>query len=204
MYLDFMNEIENRIESTGRAMLLGHFESGSPEWHAARAGIGGSDIGTICGINRYQTRDELLESAVRGSKGMIEPNLAMRMGTAFEPAIRRLWAEDHPDLKVIETGTWHSVTNPFWTANPDGIIKDHDGELSILEIKFSQARELPESWVYQVQWYCMVLGLTHATIVQCSGNKLIEHKIKANVFLQLEMQDAATKYERELRERNGI
>ena len=204
MYFENMNEIENRIETTGRAILLGHFESGSPEWHEARAGIGGSDIGTICGINRWQTREDLLESAVSGSKGMIEPNLPMRMGTAFEPSIRRLWAEDHPELTIVETGTWRSVVNPFWTANPDGIIRDHEGELSILEIKFSQARELPESWVYQVEWYCMVLGLTHATIVQCSGNKLFEHKIKANVFRQLEMQDAAIKYERELRERNGI
>lgn len=199
-----MNEIENRIETTGRAILLGHFESGSPEWHAARAGIGGSDIGTICGINRWQTRQDLLESAVSGSKGIIEPNLAMRMGTAFEPAIRRLWAEDHPEVEVVETGTWRSLANPFWTANPDGIIKDREGNLSILEIKFSQARELPESWVYQVQWYCMILGLPSATIVQCSGNKLLEHHIKANVFLQLEMQDAATNYERELRELNGI
>jgi predicted phage-related endonuclease len=199
-----MNEIENRIETTGRAILLGHFESGSPEWHAARAGIGGSDIGTICGINRWQTRQDLLESAVSGSKGIIEPNLAMRMGTAFEPAIRRLWAEDHPELEVVETGTWRSLANPFWTANPDGIIKDREGNLSILEIKFSQARELPESWVYQVQWYCMILGLPSATIVQCSGNKLLEHHIKANVFLQLEMQDAATNYERELRDSNGI
>jgi predicted phage-related endonuclease len=199
-----MNEIENRIETTGRAILLGHFESGSPEWHAARAGIGGSDIGTICGINRWQTRQDLIESAVRGSKGIIEPNLPMRMGTAFEPAIRRLWAEDHPELEVVETGTWRSTVNPFWTANPDGIIKDREGNLSILEIKFSQARELPESWVYQVQWYCMVLGLGSATIVQCSGNKLLEHKIKPNIFMQLEMQDAATKYERELREQIGI
>jgi predicted phage-related endonuclease len=199
-----MNEIENRIETTGRAILLGHFESGSPEWHAARAGIGGSDIGTICGINRWQTRQDLLESAVSGSKGIIEPNLAMRMGTAFEPAIRRLWAEDHPELEVVETGTWRSLANPFWTANPDGIVKDREGNLSILEIKFSQARELPESWVYQVQWYCMILGLPSATIVQCSGNKLLEHHIKANVFLQLEMQDAATNYERELRDSNGI
>ena len=130
-----MSEIENRIEQSGRAILLGHFQSGSPEWHAARAGIGGSDIGTICGINRWQTRQDLLESAVSGSKGIIEPNLPMRMGTAFEPSIRQLWAEDNPELEIVETGTWRSLINPFWTANPDGIIKDREGNLSILEIK---------------------------------------------------------------------
>lgn len=193
-----MNEVENRIEQTGRAILLGHFESGSPEWHAARAGIGGSDIGTICGVNRFKSRDELLQERLTNAEPM-KPNLAMRMGTMFEPGIRQLWAEQHPELQIFETGTWQSVANPFWKANPDGIVRNREGELSILEIKFSQAREVPESWVYQVQWYMAILGLGSATIVQCSGNKLLEHNIKANLFLQLEMQDAATNYEKELR-----
>lgn len=187
-------------------MLLGHFESGSAEWHAARAGIGGSDIGTICGINQYKSREELLGEAVTGSKGLLEPNLAMRLGTAFEAPIRRLWAEDNAEwLSVEETGTWQSLVNPFWTANPDGIIKWNDGELGLLEIKNSQARKVPESWVYQVQWYLMILGLRRGVIVQCVGNKFLEHSIEANVFLQMEMREQATKYEKQLEELlNGI
>jgi predicted phage-related endonuclease len=194
-----MNEIELRVEALSKAMLIGTFESGSPEWHEARAGIGGSDIGTICGVNRYQTRQELLESRLRPSEAVSEPNLAMRLGTAFEPAIRRLWLEDNSQwLTVVETGTWQSLENPFWKANPDGLIRWNDGEIGILEIKNSQAPTLSDSWLYQVNWYLMVLGLRRAVLVQCKGNRFIEHSIEGNVNIQAEMRAAAKLFEKEI------
>ena len=193
-----MNEIETRVEALGKAMLIGTYESGSPEWHEARAGIGGSDIGTICGVNRYQTRTELLQSRQNGTQSLIEPNLAMRLGTAFEPAIRRLWLEDNYDwLTVVETGTWQSQENPYWKSNPDGLIRWNDGEIGILEIKNSQAPTMSDAWLYQVNWYLMVLGLRRAVLVQCKGNKFIEFSIEANVNIQQEMRAAATLFEKE-------
>lgn len=193
-----MNEIETRVEALGKGMLIGTYESGSPEWHQARAGIGGSDIGTICGVNRYQTRTELLESRQNGTQSVLEPNLAMRLGTAFEPAIRRLWLEDNSTwLTVVETGTWQSQEHPYWKANPDGLIRWNDGEIGILEIKNSQAPTLSDSWLYQVNWYLMVLGLRRAVLVQCKGNKFIEFSIEANVNIQAEMRAAALLFEKE-------
>ena len=193
-----MNEIELRVEALGKAMIIGHYESGSPEWLEARSGIGGSDIGTICGVNRYQTREQLLESRLSGSEAVIEPNLAMRLGTAFEPAIRRLWLEDNSQwLSVIETGTWESLENPYWKANPDGLIRWNDGEIGILEIKNSQAPALSDAWLYQVNWYLMVLGLRRAILVQCKGNKFVEYSIEANVNIQAEMRAAAKLFEKE-------
>jgi predicted phage-related endonuclease len=193
-----MNEIESRVEALGKAMLVGTFEHGSPEWHEARAGIGGSDIGTICGVNRYQTRTDLLKNRQDGTGGHIEPNLAMRLGTAFEPAIRRLWSEDNEQwLSVTETGTWMSQENPYWKANPDGLIHWNDGEIGILEIKNSQAPTLSDSWLYQVNWYLMVLGLRRAILVQCKGNKFLEFTIEANLNIQNEMRAAATLFEKE-------
>ena len=198
-----MNEIEARVESTGKAFLIGHYESGSPEWHEARAGIGGSDIGTVMGVNRYKTRQQLLESRISGLEDITEPNLAMRLGTAFEPAIRRLWAEENSQwLHVFETGTWQSMENPYWKANPDGLILWRDQEIGILEIKNSMARDLPETWVYQVQWYLQILGLRKGIIVQCMGNKFVEHEINADVYLQTEMRAAAKLFEEEVK--NGI
>lgn len=198
VYSGNMNEIELRVEALSKAMLIGHYESGSPEWLEARAGIGGSDIGTICGVNRYQTREQLLESRLSGSESVIEPNLAMRLGTAFEPAIRRLWAEDNNQwLTVVETGTWQSLENPYWKANPDGLIRWVDGEIGILEIKNSQAATMSDSWLYQVNWYLMVLGLRRAVLVQCKGNKFVEYSIEANVNIQAEMRAAARLFEKE-------
>lgn len=187
-------------------MLLGHFENNSPEWHEARAGIGGSDIGTILGVNRWKTAEDLLNERLNPDTPRIEPNLAMRMGTAFEAAIRRLWLEDNQHwLAVEETGTWQSTENPFWKANPDGFIRWNDGEIGILEIKYSQQAELPITWVYQVQWYLMLLGLKRGIIVQCKGNKLIEHVVEANLNLQIEMKAAAKQFEQKIRNnQNGI
>lgn len=198
-----MNEFEIQVEALGKACLIGTFESGSPEWHEARAGIGGSDIGTICGVNRWQTRQQLLESRISPPETISPPSLPMRLGTAFEPSIRRLWAEDNSQwLTVQETGTWQSLENGFWKANPDGFIRWNDGEIGILEIKFSQATDLQESWLYQVNWYLMVLGLRRAVLVQCKGNKFVEYSIEADPHIQAEMRTAAKLFEEETK--NGI
>jgi predicted phage-related endonuclease len=180
-------------------MLLGHYENGSAEWLAARAGIGGSDIGTICGVNPYKSRDELIAERLNPDHTPITPSMPMRLGTVFEAPIRQIWAEDNwLEATVHETGTWQSLENPFWKANPDGIIRWVNGELSIMEIKFSQAANLVESWRYQVTWYMSLLGLNHALIVQCRGNKIIEHNIKADRLLIDEMRHQAALFEREL------
>lgn len=198
-----MNEVESRVESLGKAHLLGHFESNSPEWHLARAGIGGSTIGTICGVNTYQTRSDALESVLGLSEPII-PSLPMRMGTKFEPAIRELWTEDNWQYHVVQTGTWQSTENPFWKANPDGIIRDGNGNLLILEIKFSQAQTMPETWNYQVHWYMMLLGLNKAIIVQCRGNKLIEHHIDADQSIFDQMRAEAALFEKEVKEHGEL
>lgn len=203
MYSVHMNEIEERIASIGSATLIGHFENGSPEWLEARSGIGGSDIGTICGVNPYKSREDLVQERLSDSPTLLVPNLPMRLGTAFEPSIRRLWAEDNSAfLTVTETGTWQSTENPFWKANVDGVIVYKDGSLGILEIKFSQAPKLSESWLYQVNWYLMLLGLESAVLVQLRGNKFIEYEIKADATLQETMRQAARLFEEEVT--NGI
>jgi len=47
--------ITEQIEELGTAKFIGSFESGSPEWHAARAGVGGSDIGVIFGKSQFKS-----------------------------------------------------------------------------------------------------------------------------------------------------
>lgn len=191
-----MNVIEERIAALGSSTLIGHFENGSPEWLEARSGIGGSDIGTICGVNPYKTAEELIEKRLSDSKTVLTPSLPMRLGTALEPSIRRLWLEDNAAfLDVVETGTWQSTKNPFWKANPDGIIIYKDGTLGILEIKFSQAAKLSDAWLYQVNWYLMLLGLDNAVLVQLRGNRFLEYDIKADKELQNKMRQAARLFE---------
>ena len=198
-----MNEVELHIETFGTGKVLGHFENQSPEWHEARAGIGGSDIGTIMGVNQYKTRAQLLQERTSDTEPMA-PNTAMKLGTAFEGGIRQIWADDNRSwLDVLETGTWQSTVNPFWKANPDGLIQWKTGELGILEIKYSQQYKMPETWHYQVQWYLMILGLKRGIIVQCRGSQLVEHVIVADQNLQDAMRAHAITFENEMRFLNG-
>jgi putative phage-type endonuclease len=194
-----MSKLDEYIEQNGNAKLIGYFENQSNEWLQARAGIGGSDIGTILGVNQYKTRHDLLNEKRFGAPPLI-PNLAMRMGTKFEAPIRELWVENNAQwLEVHETGTWQHKDYPEYKANPDGIIRYRNGQLALLEIKFSQARELPETWYYQTQWYMSLLGLETCILVQCSGNKLLEHKIEHSLDAQTKMFAAAQAFTNEMR-----
>jgi putative phage-type endonuclease len=194
-----MNEIDKKIEQLGRARLFGYFENQSPEWLEARAGIGGSDVGTILGENPYKTRQELLLEKRFGAEPLI-PNLAMRMGTKFESGIRELWAENNASwLTVHETGTWQGVDQPEFKANPDGIIEWGIGWLGLLEIKYSQTREVPRYWYWQVNWYLSLLGLKRGIIVQCSGNKLLEHVIDLEPDVEAYMLDGVNQFLIEMR-----
>jgi putative phage-type endonuclease len=194
-----MNELDKKLEQLGRGRLFGYYENQSPEWLEARAGIGGSDIGTILGSNPYKTREELLHEKRFGAEPL-KPNLAMRMGTKFEAGIRELWAEDNATwLTVHQTGTWQSLAQPEFKANPDGIIEWGTGELGLLEIKYSQARELPSYWYWQVNWYLSLLGLKRGIIVQCSGSKLLEHVIELDSDVEAFMLDGVNQFLTEMR-----
>jgi predicted phage-related endonuclease len=201
-----MHELEEVVQEAGHARLIGHYESGSPEWLEARKGVGGSDIGTILGVNVFKTRAELMAEHLDPNYEAPAPSLPMKLGTAFENGIRTLWAENMGAFcSVVETGTWQHVANPEFKANPDGLINFHNGEIAILEIKYSMARELPQSWVCQVNWYMAILGLTKATIVQCAGNKFIEHNLTLDTDLAERMFNEARNYLAEMESKtNGL
>lgn len=171
--------ITDAIESLGKAKYIGTFESGSPEWHAARAGIGGSDIGVIFGKSQYKSpytlwaeKSNLIDNT--------DSTIPMRLGTALEPAIRDFFKAENKDwLTVHETGTWQSVADDWTKANPDGIIEWADGSLGVLEIKHSATyvSEIPESWRLQVLWYLEVLGLKRGVVCAVIGGRYTEFEV---------------------------
>jgi putative phage-type endonuclease len=165
-------EITQKIEALGFAKYLGTFEPGTPEWHEARKGLGGSDIAAVMDKNPYKSAFTLYAEKTGLIDGNIEPSMPMQMGTAFEPVIRDLFVKNNSEwLKVHETGTWASVEEPRSVANPDGIIEWDDGSLGVLEIKFSRMYwdKLPEHYNLQVQHYLSVLGLKRGVVVAVAG-----------------------------------
>lgn len=97
-----MQELEKSLITT--ATLLGNFENGSAEWHAARSepgAIGGSDIGAIAGWNRWESAISKWAKKTGKIADHIEPSHRMRIGTKIETPLLEIFEEDHPELKVF-------------------------------------------------------------------------------------------------------
>jgi putative phage-type endonuclease len=173
-------EITQKIEALGFATYLGNFEPGTPDWHNARRGIGGSDIASVMDLNPYKSAYTLFMEKSGKAWQDIPATMAMKMGTAFEPIIRALFHDNNWEwLTVHETGTWASIEDPRSVANPDGIIEWDDGSLGVLEIKFSRMYwdKLPEHYNLQVQHYLSVLGLKRGVVVAVAGGDWKEFEV---------------------------
>ena len=190
--------IDHQIEALGSAKLLGYFEHDSLEWHNARKGVAGSLVGSLMGHNpwrsAYTAYYEYLGELPRESTG---PSMAMRLGTAFEKPIQDIWVEENKDwLTAHNTGTWQSLKNPMFKANPDAFIEWTDGSLGILEIKFSRnpMNELPPHYLDQVMWYLHVLGLKRGVLVAVANGELVEHEIVYDEVYANELEYKANEF----------
>jgi putative phage-type endonuclease len=185
--------ITQKIEALGFGKYLGTFEPNSPEWHEAREGIGGSDIGALMGKSPWKSPFQLWAEKTGQLSEDIEPSMPMKLGTAFEPAIRQLFQEENKDwLTVHETGTWQSKENSLLKANPDGIIEWKDGQLGVLEIKFTRQYwdDLPDHYNLQVQHYLQVLGLKRGLVVAVAGGDWKEFEVVLDDSLVEDMKTA--------------
>jgi putative phage-type endonuclease len=183
--------ITQKIEALGFARYLGTFEPNSPEWHNARKGIGGSDVASVMDKNPWKSAFQLWAEKTGQISDDIEPSMPMKLGTAFEPTIRALFAKENEAwLTVHETGTWQSIENPKLVANVDGIIEWHNGKLGVLEIKFTRQYwdELPEHYNLQVQHYLQVLGLERGMVVAVAGGDWKEFEVVRDESLVEDMK----------------
>jgi len=133
------------------------------EWkQMRRSGIGGSDVGSIIGVNPWRTAlDVFLDKT--GQSPDFEPNEDMELGTALEPYIVSRY-EKLTGLKCVEQqGMWREGVV---VANVDRIVDMGDGRTQapdgriiskrIVECKTSNydwEDGVPQSYICQVQWY---------------------------------------------------
>lgn len=172
---------------TGR--LLGVFEDGSPEWHAARARrIGASDIGVICGWSPFRTRADLLAEK-RGETAPRPMSDAMARGHYLEPAIAAWFADETgADYDAGSDGTYVHPDHDHHLANPDRICTDG----SVLEVKTSKEKTVEHGWgragtsqvpityAAQCQWLMHVLGLDlcHVAVLFGAPFKFCRYRVK--------------------------
>lgn len=180
------------------AVALGHFELESDEWYAARRSrLGGSEIAAVLGHSPYESRFSLwLRKA-----GMVGPqpaNPEMIAGRYVEDACARWFGDQHPELIVIETGTWVHVERDWQLANPDRLLFDAQQwadfstgsvpePVGILECKFSPYGEgwgaegtdqIPEPYLLQTRWYSNVFGDLPVYVAALAGGAFGEWRVE--------------------------
>lgn len=182
------------------------------EWLKNRSrGIGGSDIGTICGVNKYSTPRILYFKKT----GQYEDNEAfefsddakerMSWGHKLEPIIADEFQERTGKRVVICPATLQHKDYKWALANVDRIIVDDDGfPVGVLEVKTADKRmlkdweegEIPISYIYQLNWYLWILNLNYGAFAALiGGNKFVMIEVYRNdELLQTEMIPAADKF----------
>ena len=182
----------NALMQIDEAIHLGTFDSGSAEWHELRSqGIGGSLVGTIAGLNKWESAYTAWAKYTGKISSEIPDNSAMEWGRRLEAVVLDKFADDHPELEVFrDVGTWQNIERPYQIANPDGIVCDEHGNLAVIEIKTAR---FPDEWdngvplyyLTQVQWYLSCLGIQRAYVaVLIGGSDYREFEIESDNFQQ--------------------
>lgn len=168
-----------------KAKLLGTFENGSPEWHEARAdGIGGSEVGTILGLNPWESPFYLWASKTDNIPPKVLDSFAVKLGNYLEPVILdTILPDQHPDWEIYRTGTYQHPTIPYLHANPDALAKV-DGEWVVVEVKTSRNywSEVPPAYRAQVMHYMNILGIKRGVVIGLVGMDWVEHWIEFDEF----------------------
>ena len=136
---------------------------GHSEWLRLRkTGIGGSDAGSICGVNPYSSAIKVFKDKVSGEIGE-KNNEAIRIGHDLEDYVAKRFTEAS-GLKVRKSNyMYRSVEHPFMIADVDRLVV---GEDAGLECKTASAYnadkwkdgDIPLHYVMQCYHYMLVTG----------------------------------------------
>ena len=194
-----VSKLPTEINELQDAVLLGDFANGSPEWHSLRnepGAVGGSDIAACAGLSSWTSPITLWAKKTGQIPDEVTPNMSMKLGTILEEPILQLFADEHPELEILTTGTWANKTYPWMRANPDGLYKTADGEWGIVEVKFSRDywTQVPQSYRAQVLWYMKVFGIRQAKLVALAGSSYQEYDIEWDEFEADTLFDAAVRF----------
>lgn len=139
--------------------------------------LGGSDAAAVMGCCPWKTEQQLFEE----KKGIREPedignDPAVKYGRDAEEHLRKLFILQHPEYKVAYTPNTILINklHPWAHASLDGLLRDEDGRLGILEIKTSVIKDgirselwtnkIPEYYNRQIQHYMMVMDAEFAVV----------------------------------------
>lgn len=144
--------------------------------------IGGSDLGSILGINNFRT--ELDVYFEKTSEGVVEDTAgeAAYWGTVLEDVVAKEYAK-RTGFKIEKpVGLIRHSEYPFIACNLDYWVIDDEGNSHILECKTANqmkvtcwgeegTNQIPESYLYQVAYYAAITGITRVDIAVLIGGQ---------------------------------
>ena len=168
--------------------------TGTPEeinkqWVEARKnGIGGSDVASIMGLNKYSSPLNVwLVKTGREESPDLSDNQAVEWGNRLEDVVADKFADEHPELQVRRrNATMVSIKRPWAFANIDRWVTDGKGNVGILEVKTVGMRRaadwdngVPLYYLTQVMHYMSVTGYKYAWVaVLIGGQEFREYYIE--------------------------
>ena len=172
-----MNDKLSKLAKVHKNYLITHnlYDTRTLTWDQKRqCGIGGSDIGAICGVNSYKTAYDVYLDKTVGSS--FTGNNITYFGHVMEAHIADMFEEQYKDLFEVRIERKHFKCRdyPWLNGNIDRKLIDlKTGEAGVLEIKTTRTfnndewgkgcafgidykliisdKQVPESYFYQVQ-----------------------------------------------------
>lgn len=151
------------------------------QWVEARKnGVGGSDVASIMGINKYSSPLNVwLVKTGREPSPDLSDNEAVEWGNRLEDVVAEKFADEHPELKVYRrNATLVSIERPWAFANLDRWVTDGKGNVGILEVKTVGMRRaadwdngVPLYYLTQVNHYMSVTGYQYAWVAVLIGGQ---------------------------------
>jgi len=159
-------------------------------WKAVRTrGIGGSDVGAICGVHKYATpRTVYLKKTGQYEEDFDDASKErMYWGHVLEPLVADEF-QRRTGKKVVESPATLVHKDHAWAiANVDRFIVDDNGvPYGILECKTASSYmeedweegNVPLYYLYQLRWYMWITGLKYGAIAcLVGGNKYFYFEI---------------------------
>lgn len=159
------------------------------QWVEARKnGIGGSDVASIMGLNKYSSPLNVwLIKTGREESPDLSGKEAVEWGNRLEDVVAEKFADEHPELQVRRrNATMVSIKRPWAFANIDRWVTDGKGNVGVLEVKTVGMRRaadwdngVPLYYLTQVMHYMSVTGYQYAWVaVLIGGQEFREYYIE--------------------------
>lgn len=164
-------------------------------WLKARTrGIGGSDVGAICGVSPFTSARQIYLNKTGQFQEALKPNDAakerMHFGHMLEPIVADEYSQRTGNKVIAVNATLVHKDHPWALANVDRLIVDDDGKpIGVLECKTTseymneewESGEILTSYIYQLNWYLWILGLEKGAFAcLVGGNKFYYYDVFRN------------------------